>query len=308
MNLRSFCPSGYRTKETDSPRNDKAMYHPTYKNPLLRIVLIAAILALPIAAYAAVGDPPATRRAQAVTPTPTPEPKKRGFLGRIFGGGEAQPTPTPATKEEIDRTKIKRAVPTRTESPTPTPKPKAKTKPKPKPKSTPKPEPDDSATPKPAAEEKATPEETAPPKSTPTPKPTPKPAPTPKPTAEPKSTPTPEPKPTASAQPESTFNDAPAFVPEADATPSGPAVEDILSEEYQKMMQKRYDSIKAKATSDEKIAALKTAAESAPPEQEKDALTSYYKALFDRMRELDPEMGTRVDRIEKATLSRIQKM
>lgn len=231
-------------------------------------------------------------------PTPEATPRKRNIFERLFFG--------PRDSEKIDESKIKRAVPVeegekksekeenKKEKPEPTPKPKAT----PKPKSTPKPEPTPKSTPKPESTPKPTPEKT--PKPTPKPTPTPEARKTDKP-AEKGDSAKPKPSPEGGS-----FSETPAFVPEP--TLGSVSVSDIVSEDYEAKQKARFEKLKQAALKNEKVAALKEKAESAPPGKEKESLKAYYSALFDKMRELDKSMVKRIDLMEKATERRINRL
>lgn len=293
------------------------MYHTPFRYLTL---FLAIILLLPLLAgslrSAESAAQPTEQASETAAPTPRPTPRKRGFFRRVFGY-EKEPLrrsllleprpistpierkPKPKSSSRIDPSKIKRAIPLTPEekatseesAPSPTPKPKARRTPKPK--ATPEPEATATATPQPTPKDR--------PKTTPTAKPAATPEPTPKATPRPTPNPTPSPEESASAN----FTAAPAFVPAERGDKQAPSVEDILSEDYQKKMQNRYDEVKKKAASDTAVADLKAIADAAAPGEEKEPLTAYYRALFAKMRALDPPLEKRIDRIEKATLSRL---
>lgn len=227
------------------------------------------------------------------TPTPTPESQPAEQEA-------AQPTPTPPTrraepkKEEVEVRRAesmenltKKAIPTEhsetvepKESPTPTPrrKPRPKAKPTPTAESTPEPKP------------------------TPTPKTTP----TPEPTPVPKSSP--EPQEAAKKEPESSALEQPIpFVPTPEpAKPKKPQGPDILDPNYEQQIREKYAEVKAKALEDPEVLKLKETADAAfDPKERSKALKSYYEALFDQMRKLDPDMKSQIDRREETTLRRI---
>jgi hypothetical protein len=68
----------------------------------------------------------------------------------------------------------------------------------------------------------------------------------------------------------------------------------------------KYDEVKSRAAADEKVAALKQKAEAAPTEEEgRKDLRAYNKALFQKMRALDPSLKARIDRMEAAVLKQL---
>ena len=68
----------------------------------------------------------------------------------------------------------------------------------------------------------------------------------------------------------------------------------------------KYDQAKAKAAADPKIQELRGKADLAPSEDEsRKALRVYNKAIFKRMKEIDPSIKDRVDRMEAAVMSRL---
>ncbi len=67
-----------------------------------------------------------------------------------------------------------------------------------------------------------------------------------------------------------------------------------------------YDQAKAKAIADPKIQELRGKADLAPSEGEsRKALREYNKAMFKRMKEIDPSIKEHVDRMEAAVMSRL---
>jgi hypothetical protein len=74
----------------------------------------------------------------------------------------------------------------------------------------------------------------------------------------------------------------------------------------EELEKKRYDQAKAKATEMPEILALKEKADNASSEEEsRRALRNFNKALFAKMRQLDPSIKDRADRIEAAILKRL---
>ncbi len=68
----------------------------------------------------------------------------------------------------------------------------------------------------------------------------------------------------------------------------------------------KYDQAKAKAVADPKVQELRGKADSAASEDEsRKALRAYNKAMFKRMKEIDPSIKDHVDRMEAAVMSRL---
>ena len=123
------------------------------------------------------------------------------------------------------------------------------------------------------------------------------------------SPPSPSPKKTEKKEPDPGNLQQPVpFVPTPEpeaATKDG--VPDILDPEYEKRIRAKYAEAKAKALQDSEISKLKEAADAVfDPAERSKALKAYYEALFDEMRDLDPDMASQIDRREKATLRRIE--
>lgn len=99
-------------------------------------------------------------------------------------------------------------------------------------------------------------------------------------------------------------NDVP-FVPPA--TPAVVSVGKPISIEEQEAKDKaRYHEIKAQALTDPEIKALKDKADNASTDAEQRAAEKNFdKALFKKMRTLDPSISDYIDRIEKATMKQI---
>lgn len=224
-----------------------------------------------------------TTAAAKATPTPAPDgPKKRSIMSRLFGKKKKEEppaaTPTPTPRPRRPRPKPPTDTETTTEQPADKTPDKATEKPAPK---TEDKKPDTTA-------EKAEPK------------------------AEPKTEPKPEPK----AEPEppkantkkgaskgkaATSTPAPAQTKEQQALAKAQAGGDPDAIEKAK-----YDEVKSRAAADEKVAALKQKAEAAPTEDEgRKDLRAYNKALFQKMRTLEPSLKGRVDRMEAAVLKQL---
>jgi hypothetical protein len=154
---------------------------------------------------------------------------------------------------------------------TPTPKPKARKPSTPKPVVEKPAPPDENAKPKPPAEPKATPEPK--PKSTPEPKP--------KASPEPKATP----------KPKTTPGSKTASTPGADAETTE---------------REKFAEAKRKAIEDPAVVELKNKADNAAEGDEAHkALRAYNKALFNKMRKIDPSIKERIDGTESAVMKRL---
>ena len=67
--------------------------------------------------------------------------------------------------------------------------------------------------------------------------------------------------------------------------------------------------MKQQALQDKDILALQDKADAARDEDAQRSLTkAYYRALFDKMRSIDPSLKARIDRVEGATIKRLQTM
>ena len=68
-----------------------------------------------------------------------------------------------------------------------------------------------------------------------------------------------------------------------------------------------YRQVHAKALEDPNVLSLQDKADTAIGEDEQKAASKiYYKALFDKMREIEPSLKDRIDRTEAATLRRLK--
>jgi len=97
------------------------------------------------------------------------------------------------------------------------------------------------------------------------------------------------------------------FVPnQAPATETVETPAKTLTIEEQEAKDKaRYHEIKAKALEDSDLKALKEKADNATGDDEIPAEKAYNKALFKKLREIDPSISDYIDRMEKATMKRI---
>lgn len=238
------------------------------------------------------------RVAASPTPVATPTPKKRGFFRRIFGGREPAATPPAATPAPATPRPVRR--PPRKPDPEPETvvKPEAAATPHPK-SATPIPEPTQPE--KPAEPEK--PEKPAEPEVTPTlEKPVP-PEVQPEPVV---ATPTPGKK-GAKGKPVKA-----AATPKPAPEVKGPSKEEIALKQAiaggdPEIIEKaKYQEAKARAGEDSRLKELKQKADEAPNEEEgRKALRAYNKALFQKMRSLEPDIKERADRMEAAVLKQL---
>ena len=82
-----------------------------------------------------------------------------------------------------------------------------------------------------------------------------------------------------------------------------PATENADAEIVEKQ---KYDQAKAKAVADPKVQELRGKADLAPSEDEsRKALREYNKAMFRRMKEIDPSIKDHINRMEAAVMSRL---
>lgn len=245
---------------------------------------------------------PATVPSGEASAESTPKPKK-SFLGWLFGSRKKKNAATPAPTAEVTTPKPG-ATPhksTGARKPSGTPEIAADSTPKPG-KTTPTP--------------KATPAG----KATPTPKTTPalKATPTPKATnakpGKPEATPKPE-KPAATPKPEKISSTTPVpnatsaprksgkTKPEANATAPVDGNADVDAEAKEKA---HFEAAKAKALDDAQVKSLKAKADGALTEEEsKTALRNYNKALFQKIKKIDPSVSEWSDRMEAAILKRL---
>lgn len=216
--------------------------------------------------------PARPHRKPTTAPAPAPAPAAAtpapGFLKRVFGSNK-KPKATPAPIAAA----------------TPKPKPKVKKdddEPKPKPKK-------DDDEPKP----KKPPETETAPKTDP--------GETVEPVKPPKATPTPRGK-----------RGAPTKEPAKSVPPKGSNKEQLALEQAIKggdvdaIEKARYDYARTRAADDEHVRDLKAKADGATSEDEgRKSLRAYNRALFDKMRKLEPTVSERIDRMEAAVLKRL---
>jgi hypothetical protein len=240
------------------------------------LFVLLALIALVIVPQWSSAAPDAAPSASP-TPAATPKPKKASLFHRMLYG---TPEPTPAPKES------------------PTPRPKSKWKRH----AAPTPNPDDEEDAVPARKAKATPKPKATPEPEATPTPTPKPEPTPTPT------------PAVSKKRKGAKGQKPApnlrasipVVPENSPPPQPSQTTETLPPLEQDAKEKAHlKEIKATALEDADIKALKDKADAASDSDQQAASKAYYKALYEKMRSIDPMMKERIDRTEAAMMKQL---
>ncbi len=196
------------------------------------------------------------------------------------------PAPTPEPKRGVmSRIFGKKPTPTPTPAPTPQPVVKPKAKPRPKPKATPAPV--EGTTPAPAPGETPTPESETPKPEAPKPE-----AGTPPAEADPAKPPA---ETTEGEQPKTTGK--PGKPPKGTKPqPPEPVLDDAT----------KYTNARTKAVEDAQIKELKNKADSAIAEDEAHrASVAYNKALFRKIRQLDPSLEGYVEKLEDAMMKRL---
>lgn len=224
----------------------------------------------------------AARPTPASTPAATPEPKRPGFIRRLFGAGR-QPAATPM------------ATPMATPKPAPR-KPRKVDEDDDEPKKR-----DSQAGKKPAIEKD--PED--------------------KPETEKKTPPSPD-KPETKPENEEAVTEKPKPTPRGrkgaiTKKPVEPTTSKTTGEEQKALdaavasgdataiEKAKYNLARAKAVEDGEVRELKAKADAATSDEEgRKTLRAYNKALFDKMRQLDPSISERADRIEAAVIKRLE--
>jgi TRAP-type C4-dicarboxylate transport system substrate-binding protein len=95
------------------------------------------------------------------------------------------------------------------------------------------------------------------------------------------------------------------FVPPAEK-PEAPLVETKTPAEEEAEESSHFQAAKTKALEDQRIQELQSKADSATGDDAKAAMRRYYRALYDKMRDIDPALKDRIDRTEEATLRRVE--
>jgi hypothetical protein len=95
-------------------------------------------------------------------------------------------------------------------------------------------------------------------------------------------------------------------VPFVTTTAPASATPKVLSVEDQEAKDRaRFHELKAQALADQAIKAMRDKADSMTGDAGREAERAYDKALFDKVRQIDPSISDYVDRLEKATMSRL---
>lgn len=95
------------------------------------------------------------------------------------------------------------------------------------------------------------------------------------------------------------------FVPAPSAEQEAPVVQTSPLEE-EANESKHFQDAKARALADPHIQDLQSAMDGATGDDAKAASRRYYKALYEKMREIDPSVKDRIDRTEAATMRRVE--
>jgi len=94
------------------------------------------------------------------------------------------------------------------------------------------------------------------------------------------------------------------FVPPAEKQ-EAPMVETETPAEEEAEVSGKFQAAKTKALSDPEIMDMQSKADSVTGDDAKAATKRYYRALYDKMRDIDPTLKDRIDRTEAATLRRV---
>ncbi len=111
--------------------------------------------------------------------------------------------------------------------------------------------------------------------------------------------------------PDTGLNTPLPFTPESGKPQATPAATPVFAAglDEEAITKARYRAVKNQALQDKKILALQDKADAARDEDSQRSLTkAYYRALFDKMRELDPSLKSHIDGVEAATMKRLQSM
>jgi type VI secretion system secreted protein VgrG len=98
----------------------------------------------------------------------------------------------------------------------------------------------------------------------------------------------------------------PAEKPETTESSQAPMVETRTPEEEEADESSHFQAAKSKAMADPHILDLQSKADSATGDDAIAASKRYYRALYEKMRDLDPGIKDRIDRTEAATLRRVE--
>jgi len=89
--------------------------------------------------------------------------------------------------------------------------------------------------------------------------------------------------------------------------PTAPTVQTKSPVEAEAEETTHFLAAKAKALQDEHVKELQAKADEASGDNAKTASRRYYKALYGKMREIDPSLNDRIDRTEAAALRRVER-
>ena len=112
-------------------------------------------------------------------------------------------------------------------------------------------------------------------------------------------------KKTAEEESSATMNQGVPFVPATENTTheEKPKYEDPVAQDAKERA--RLGEVQMKALDDKKVRELQEKADNANDEEQIKASKAYYKAMYEKMRELDGSLKNRIDRMEAATLKRL---
>jgi hypothetical protein len=96
------------------------------------------------------------------------------------------------------------------------------------------------------------------------------------------------------------------FVPGGPEQPVAPLVETKSPAEEEAEETAHFQTAKTKALQDGHVQELQAKADSAIGDEAKTASRRYYKALYEKMREIDPSLKDRIDRTQAAALRRLE--
>ncbi len=98
----------------------------------------------------------------------------------------------------------------------------------------------------------------------------------------------------------------PFVAPEEKEKPEAPLVETKTPAEEEAEETSHLQAAKAKALQDQRIQDLQSKADATTGDEAKTATRRYYRALYEKMRQIDPSLKDRIDRTEEATLRRVE--
>lgn len=100
--------------------------------------------------------------------------------------------------------------------------------------------------------------------------------------------------------------EVPFVPPPAPKAPEEPTVETKTPAEEEAEISAHFQAAKTKAMEDQHIQDLQSKADAATGDDAKVAMRRYYRALYDKMRDIDPSIKDRIDRTEAATMRRVE--